>query len=95
MVAVFDNDPAKIGQPIGGLRVQPMEKMCETVAVRHAEIGILAIPAESAQEVADELAACGVRGILNYPPINLAMPDDVHVAYIDPVASLQSMTFYL
>jgi redox-sensing transcriptional repressor len=50
MVAVFDNDPAKIGQPIGGLRVQPMEKMCETVAVRHAEIGILAIPAESAQE---------------------------------------------
>jgi redox-sensing transcriptional repressor len=95
VVAVFDNDTAKVGQPIGDLQVQPMQEMCETICSRHAEIGILAIPAESAQVVAEELATCGVRGILNYAPITLTMRPGIHVVYIDPVASLQSMTYYL
>lgn len=95
IVAVFDNDPRKIGSPIGHLMVQPMEEMAATVRERHIEIAILAIPAQFAQEVAQQLVACGVRSLLNYAPINLALPPDVHVAHIDPIASLQSMTYYL
>jgi redox-sensing transcriptional repressor len=72
-----------------------MDDMRETIAQRHIEIGILAIPAEYAQAVADRLTDCGVRGILNYAPINLTLPPEVRVSYIDPVASLQSMTHYL
>lgn len=95
LVAVFDNDPEKIGAPIGHLVVQPMEEMAATVRERQIEIAILALPAQFAQEVAQQLVACGVRSLLNYAPINLALPPDVRVANIDPIASLQSMTYYL
>jgi len=56
---------------------------------------MIAVPAESAQQVADVLIAAGVRAILNYAPINLNVPDNVHVQYIDPVIHLQRMTYYL
>jgi redox-sensing transcriptional repressor len=95
LVAVFDNDPAKMGAPIGTLAIQPMEAMPRIVVERQIEIAILAIPAAYAQEVAGQLVACGVRSILNYAPITLVLPPEVHVATMDPVASLQSMTYYL
>jgi redox-sensing transcriptional repressor len=56
---------------------------------------MVAIPAAHAQAVADQLIAAGVRGILNYAPINLNVPEDVRVQYIDPVVHLQRMTFYI
>ena len=56
---------------------------------------MIAVPAENAQHVADRLIASGVKAILNYAPINLNVPDDVHVQYIDPVLHLQRMTYYL
>jgi redox-sensing transcriptional repressor len=95
IVAVLDNDPAKTGQPIGPLVVQPMESLAELVRERHVEIAILAVPARAAQSVADQLIASGVRSILCYAPITLSVPEGVHVAYIDPVTTLQTMTYYL
>ncbi len=95
LVAVFDNDPQKIGSPIGHLIIQPMEELAETIRKRHIEIGILAIPPQSAQAVADQLVAYGIRSLLNYAPINLVLPPGIHVAHIDPVVSLQSMAYYL
>jgi redox-sensing transcriptional repressor len=56
---------------------------------------MIAVPAESAQAVANALVEAGVKAILNYAPINLNVPDDVHVQYIDPVLHLQRMTYYL
>jgi redox-sensing transcriptional repressor len=56
---------------------------------------MIAVPAEAAQAVADSLINAGVKAILNYAPINLKTPSDVHVQYIDPVIHLQRMTFYL
>lgn len=95
IVGVFDNDPARIGQPIGHLIVQSPQELGATIEEKHVEIGILAIPADSAQEVAEELVACGVKAILNYAPIHLVLPPGIRVAYLDPVASLQSMSYYL
>jgi redox-sensing transcriptional repressor len=59
------------------------------------KIGITAVPAASAQAVVDDLVRGGVRAILNYAPITVTVPSDVHVQYIDPVLYLQRMTFYL
>jgi redox-sensing transcriptional repressor len=56
---------------------------------------MLAVPAASAQEVADQLIKAGVTAILNYAPINLSVPPGVLVQYIDPVTHLQRMTYYL
>jgi len=93
--AVFDNDPKKIGQAIDGLVIQPMSELERTIRDKHIEIAIIAVPAEHAQEVAEQVVAAGVRAILNYAPINLALPSEVHVSHIDPVVNLQSITYYL
>lgn len=95
IVAALDNDPAKIGKPIGALSVQPMEALAKIVAQFHVEIAILAVPARAAQSVADQVIAAGVRSILCYAPTTLSAPADAHVAYIDPVTTLQTMTYYL
>jgi len=92
---VFDNDPAKIGTIIGGLTVRSMDRLGKTLQAQHIEIAILAVPADVAQQVADDLVEAGIKALLNYAPISLVLPDDVHVSHIDPVASLQAVTYYL
>ncbi len=91
----FDNDPAKIGQPVGDLTIQDVALLPDVVQPRGVKVAMLAVTAKAAQAVADLCAKGGIRAILNYAPINLAVPDDVHVQYIDPVTHLQRMTYYL
>jgi len=95
LTAVLDNDPAKVGQPIGDLYVRPVEELPAAVRETGAEIAILAVPAEAAQQVAEDLVGAGIRAILNYAPMNLVLPREIHVVYSDPITSLQSMTYYL
>jgi redox-sensing transcriptional repressor len=95
IVGAFDSDPAVTGERLDGLVVQPVEQMREALAGRDIDIGIVATPAAAAQRVIDALVECGVRAILNYAPIAAHVPPHVHIKDIDPVLSLQSMTFYL
>ncbi len=95
ITCVFDSGPDKIGKQINHFTVQPVSEMIETIRARGIKIAMIAVPAEHAQEVADQLIEAGVRAILNYAPINLNVPEDVHVQYIDPVLHLQRMTYYL
>lgn len=95
VVGVFDNAPAKIGLEMDSLAVQPTTKMATFIKANNIKIAMVAVPAENAQAVTDQLIAAGVRGILNYAPITLNVPEGVYVQYIDPVAELQHMTFYL
>jgi len=95
VVAVFDRDPAKIGQPVYGLTVLPMEEMARVIGEKQIAVAILAVPAAEAQQVAGELVACGIRAILCYAPVHLTLPPKVRVAYIDPVTALQGMTYHL
>lgn len=92
---IFDNDPEKIGQEVGNIRVQPVTELEETVRRERVQMAILAVPASAAQEIADTLVEGGVRAILTYAPISLTVPEYVHVQYSDPVVQLQRMTFYL
>ena len=92
---VFDISPQKIGQRIGEFVVQPVSAMREFIRREGIKIAMLAVPAEEAQPVADLLVEAGVQAILNYAPINIIVPADVQIQYIDPVTHLQHMTFYL
>jgi len=92
---VFDNDPNKVGQKAGGLEILSTDVMVERIKQNRIKVAILATPASVAQAVTDQLVKAGVKSILNYAPISLNVPDDVHVQYIDPVAHLQRMTYYL
>jgi redox-sensing transcriptional repressor len=95
IVGAFDADPGMIGKCIGDLVVRPVSDLSEVLNSTSADIGIVATPAHTAQEVIDLLVKCGVRAILNYAPIAAQAPKNVHVKDIDPVLALQSMTFYL
>ncbi|MBI4758490.1 MAG: redox-sensing transcriptional repressor Rex [Chloroflexi bacterium] len=95
IAALFDNDPRKIGQQVGELEILGMEALPMVVKGLRLRLGIVAVPAAKAQEVTDYLVECGIRGILNYAPINLHVPKGVRVRYIDPVVLLQSMTYHL
>jgi len=92
---VFDTDPEKIGQPIGDLAIQDVATLPDVVREQNVQIAMIAAPAKAAQDVADLCVKGGVRAILNYAPINLAVPENVYVQYIDPVTHLQRMTYYL
>lgn len=92
---VFDSDPSKIGTKIGDLIIHSMQEMPEVVQKENIKIAMLAVPAHSAQVVANELVDAGIMAILNYAPINLNVPDHVRVQHIDPVVHMQRMTFYL
>lgn len=93
--AVFDADPDKIGEEIAGITVEAVEKIADALPERNIHIGIIAVPAEAAKEVADFLIEGGVKAILSYAPITLSVPPSVRIEYIDPVTALQSMTYYL
>lgn len=92
---IFDNDPAKVGRQAGPFTVKDIQNITSEVAAAGIKIAMLAVPARHAQAVADQLIEAGVTAILNYAPINLAVPDGVRVQYIDPVTHLQQMTYYL
>jgi redox-sensing transcriptional repressor len=95
--AIFDNDPSKLGKPMGidHLAVQPVTELAETIRAKGVTIGIIATPAEEAQVVAKTMVDAGIKAILNYAPITLTAPPHVRVQHIDPVVGLQRMTYYL
>ena len=92
---VFDNDPKKIGERIGEFEVYDTASLAEKIKQHKIKIAMIAVPAGDAQNVADQLVKAGVKAILNYAPISLAVPEGVRVQYIDPVTHLQRMTYYL
>ena len=75
--------------------VQDIANLTERVEKAKIRVAMLSVPAAHAQQVTDMLVKAGVKAILNYAPINLLVPQDVKVQYIDPVLHLQRMSFYL
>ena len=95
IVAAFDSDSFVLDQQMGSVRVHPMSDLKRLVKELNISIGVVAVPGGHAQEVIDQLVECGVRAILNYAPISPQVESGVRVRNIDPVLSLQSMTYYL
>lgn len=92
---LFDNNPEKIGAKIGKFVVQDSATLVEKIREAGIRVAMIAVPVEQAQAVADLLVKAGVKAILNYAPLNLSVPSEVKVQYIDPTAHLQRMTYYL
>jgi redox-sensing transcriptional repressor len=92
---VFDNDPVKIGGRAGNFEIIDSSDMTERIKQHRIRVAMIAVPADQAQDVADQLVQAGIKAILNYAPTSLSVPEDVHVQYVDPVTHLQRMTYYL
>ena len=95
LVAAFDANRNLIGRDVGGLTVHSLDDLRRVVAERRISIAIVAVPVAHTQEVVDQLVACGIRAILNYAPTIPHVREGVRIRNIDPVLSLQSMTYYI
>jgi redox-sensing transcriptional repressor len=93
IAAVFDNDPTIVGQIHDGLKVEPMESLRKTVSSQKIHLGILCVPAESAQRVADQMIASGITGILNFAPALLSVPPRINVVAVDLSIQLENLTY--
>jgi len=97
VVAVFDKNQEMVGIETAGehrLVIEPMEKLPELVRQRNIQLGILAVPADEAQSVADQMVAAGVRGILNFAPVAL-QTTNVALAAVDLSVHLEQLSFRL
>jgi redox-sensing transcriptional repressor len=94
IVAAFDDDPDKVGRLVGGCPVHRVSEVERVVREERIRIGVVAVPAEVAQKVADLLVAGGVRGILNFAPVALRVPRNVHVEDQDLTMSMDKVAYY-
>jgi redox-sensing transcriptional repressor len=97
VVAIFDTDPAKVGEPVGDkLTVRTYDDVARVVEEDEIVVGVLAVPTEAAQKVADDLVDAGVKIIFNYSEALLQVPPDVTVHTSSPAVDLlYALYFYL
>ncbi|BCW96181.1 MAG: redox-sensing transcriptional repressor Rex [Fimbriimonadales bacterium] len=94
IAAVFDNNFVKIGRPFGDLIIEDIARVREVNAQIGARLGIIAVPAHAAQEVADALVEAGVTGILNFAPTILRVPPHVHVRNVSFLQELAVLSYH-
>jgi redox-sensing transcriptional repressor len=95
VVAVFDASGDRIGQRLGDLVIEPMERLGEICRERAIEIGVIAVPARAAQEAVDSLVQAGVRAVLNFAPRKLVVPRNVTLRDVNLAVELESLAFAL
>jgi redox-sensing transcriptional repressor len=91
---LVDIDPRQIGEPIAGLVVRALDDLEDLIAEHNIAIGVIATPAQAAQDVCDRLVAAGVRSILNFAPALVNVPDDVELRKVDLATELQILAFH-
>lgn len=95
IAAIYDNNPAKVGQPVGQFLIRGTGKLVDEIRAQKIKVAMLAVPASEAQQVSEKLVEAGIEAIMCYAPTSLFVPDNIKVEYIDPVLHLQHMTYYL
>lgn len=95
VVAGVDNDPKKIGRRISGFTVRPAADLVAVVRDSGAEIGVLAVPAEAAQENYEALAEAGIKGVLNFAPVRVKRRPGVPLKNVDLRINLEELAFFL
>ena len=93
VVALFDADTTKVRQRVDGLEVHPPEAMTQVLPALGVELGVLTVPAEAAQAVADAMVTAGVRGLLTFAPGVLRLPVGVSVVSVDLTVQLEQLAF--
>ncbi|MHC5060770.1 MAG: redox-sensing transcriptional repressor Rex [Planctomycetota bacterium] len=94
IAAVFDNAPGKIGKNVNDFKIEDISKL-STLKRKGITLGIIAVPARAAQDVADRLVKAGVKGILNFAPYYVDVPKKVKVISIDIAMDLARLPYYM
>src|SRR5690348_16850131 len=83
IAAIVDDDPAKVAREVDSVPIIPSRDMAREIRARSVQIAIVAVPAESAQPVTDQLVAAGIKAILNFAPARIKVPRDVRLKNVD------------
>jgi redox-sensing transcriptional repressor len=92
VVAAFDSDPRRIGKSIGSVEIEDVARLDRSSST--FDMAILAVPANAAQQAADQLIDVGVRLILNFAPVRVRVPETVQVRQVDLSTELQILSYY-
>ena len=95
IVAGFDVDEAKIGTDVDGVPVYSMDRLKDVLELHHVEVAILTVPVSAAQSTTDRLVEAGIRGILNFTPARLNVPNHIRIHHIDLTVELQTLIYFL
>lgn len=92
--AGFDLDPLVAGRVISGCRIYAVADLPQVVAEQAVRLALVVVPAAVAQQTADALVASGVRSLVNFAPVPLRVPPDIHVVTVDMTMALDQAVFY-
>ena len=95
IVAVFDAEPALIGREVGSLTVRPMSELADFMRQNVVDIGIIAVPKNYAQQLADDLVSMGVRGIWNFAPVDVDARKGISVENVHLSDSLYILSYHM
>ena len=95
IIALFDNDPRKVGRTLEGMTIRPLDALAESVREQRLNLAVLSVPPEVAQPVADQLVASGIVGIFNFAPISLVVPNHVRVVAVDLSIQLEHLAYQI
>jgi len=95
IVAGFDNNPDKIGTTMSGIPCYSIDEMDRIIRENDIRIGIITVPGSQTAETASMLVKAGIKGILNYTPIPVNVPDNVYLEEYDMITSLEKVAFYV
>ena len=92
---IFDNNPLKIGKKLDHIFIYDIKEIEKISQAENINIGILVVPADSAQEVADKMVAGGIKAILNFAPVHIVLPPEIKVHNVDLSIEFEGLTYYL
>jgi redox-sensing transcriptional repressor len=95
LIAIYDNDPAKVGRQWNGLTVRHVRELEADLGREQADIAAVVTPSDAAQAVADRLVSCGITAILNFAPVQLQVPEAVTVKTVNLVLELEALSYVL
>ena len=92
---IFDNSSLKIGKKLGHIFIYDIKEIEKFIQVEKINIGIIVVPADSAQEVADKMVAGGIKAILNFAPVHITLPPEIKIHNVDLSIEFEGLTYYL
>ena len=95
IVGLYDAEPRRVGQRLAGLTIRGMHELHLAVPELGAEIALLTVPEQAAQEVAERVVAVGIRAIVNFAPVLLNLPEEVNLRNVDLARELETLCYYL
>ncbi len=93
VVGIFDENPARVGHHVQGMRVRPMRELATLVTETGVRLALMAVPAARAQETADRCAAAGLRGLLTFGPVRVRTRPEFYVRQVDVSAELEILNY--